>query len=493
MQAASDSQDTIQSGSIVSNAKETWPKTYDATKGGNVTDLQDDSDEQSGDDNKSSSNEAASMDDDEKAGGDESGVEDDDDDDEDAPGVLDESQITDVDQLTSVYDEENEQTQTEEEVGNTAGATSEELLIQSYRDALADPLEADPDLLRDALEWSESSEATLEETLQALEDSKSDRIIVTRVDILTTDPGKEYWRQPIREFPTPFGPLSVHEMLEHPSLTAHLARVMSSLAELEARERNKSAFKQNKVWTSKTPNTREEAPLCILARRLYNSDPHETGCNTTMTGRVNTGEHQNRGVVRFICNSDGCPGNSENSKEWERPTLNANFADDARRCLKRENTLENFLRFLASRPLTLDMLWLQEFVYKRHMKDASKQGQGNMASRTAKALEKAGKTGKASAATPTTASKGKISSFFTPKANSGKKKSKKTPSSEAPGGSSQVRFNLDTPASVASEPRQTLKKKSKKKKRAAPDSPKSAEIKKLKAQLNTYEGRGEID
>ena len=232
----------------------------------------------------------------------------------------------------------------------------------AFVEALKNPLAADPEVLEEALAWQEvQSPSKLLEQAKVNKEKKAKGI---RLDIMTQPVPASYWKDIPRVFPTPFGPLSIAEMRAQPELAEALEAIMVDHDTIVDRVENPDWIKQNKVWVSQQGiSTRQEAPLCVLTRRLYSQNPTAKGCNNFVAGALNTGIHANTGVVRLNCKSAGCPGNV--ARDWDMLSLHAWFAHKSKQQLEKSGEVDDFIRFLFSYACTLDALAFAEEAHEQ--------------------------------------------------------------------------------------------------------------------------------
>ena len=297
--------------------------------------------------------------------------------DDDATHQSDDEAETDEDQEEaegsdedSLLDSDTEREKEEEEVDvslsqEAAGALAsphKSGMPETFVEALKNPASVDPEILEQALAWmpQEDSPSKLIEQARANKERKTKGI---RLDIMTQPVPASYWKDIPRVFPTPFGPLNIAEMREQPEFSEALDAIMVDHATIVERCNNPQWLKENKVWVSQMgANSRQEAPLCTLARRLFLQNPTAKGCNNFVAGQLNTGDHANRGVVRLNCKKAGCTG--QMTRDWDCPSLNAWFASKCKKQLEESEDVKDFVRFLFRFPCTLDALAFSEVAHE---------------------------------------------------------------------------------------------------------------------------------
>ena len=261
-----------------------------------------------------------------------------------------------------------------------------------FLEALRNPSSADPEVLEEALAWAPTeSPSKLLEQAKANKEKKAKGL---RLDITAQPVPASYWKDIPRVFPTPFGPLSIAEMRAQTEFAETLEAIMVDHDSIVDRVENPDWLKQNKVWVSQMGKSRQEAPLCVLTRRLFLQNPTAKGCNTFVAGTLNTGDHSNKGAVRLNCKTAGCPGNV--SREWDMLALNAWFAHKCKKQLEKSSEVKDFIRFLFGYPCTLEALAFAELAHEhwcaRQTNDATNALGKSAQAALAAATGQAGKT-----------------------------------------------------------------------------------------------------
>ena len=235
---------------------------------------------------------------------------------------------------------------------------------QELQDALANRATADPELLQQAMEWVDDDIVTT--VLE--EESDGEEAIFDPSTTFAVPPA--YYKDTHHEyFCTPWGMKTIEQMMEIPDLRDILGKIIQP-DKLKHRYADVSYWRDHKHWISKGKNTPEEAPLCIIARRLFEASEDATGCNLVCTSSIvygTTGKLPTRGQVNFSCGDARCPSRQPTGKElahYDRLKLECWFQKKCRdvtvRIREQALAKEIFRGFVARNPLTLQQLYCYE-------------------------------------------------------------------------------------------------------------------------------------
>ena len=271
-------------------------------------------------------------------------------------------------------DSEEASSKSEAEDGDsgTAGGTLAEQphLAQDPSDQMPSPyrraLEAveagdvpDPFVLQEALSW-QPPEQSLESLMARAQATKESIKGSLRPDISVIEPDKRYWEGSPDEFITPWGALTISEMLQHSKMGPVLNELLD-LKELQKAVDSPKVWKLASTWPDQAPGGKKEGPICMVGARIFSSDPTHGGCLQFMKGTITVGQDRStRGMVRFTCRTPDCPGGLEfdDGIAYKQLTLNAWFAKQCQLHIRDHGKDElKYLSFLMARPMTLGQLW----------------------------------------------------------------------------------------------------------------------------------------
>ena len=181
-----------------------------------------------------------------------------------------------------------------------AGEFSQEML-----DALDDP-DADPELVMRALELGYTIGGTVEQVLE-VQDERPERPQDSLLDPAVSTVPYDYYGDDIRYFCTPWGLESIDDMREIEALKQTMDSILGDTNVLLQQATDMGYWRTHKNWLSTSPGKPQEAPMCILARRVFLGNSAAKGCRLIVPGVVTIGDKATRGQVTFICPDPTCP------------------------------------------------------------------------------------------------------------------------------------------------------------------------------------------
>ena len=346
---------------------------------------------------------------------------------------------------------------------------------EHLRQALLNPND-DPMLYQEAMSWQEPVQS-LEALLGQVEQAREDSVGQFRLDVVSTDPSERYWQGMPEYYSTPWGPMTIQEMVEHSRIGPVLGRVLD-IPKLQGIVDKPKIWIDNNLWVDKSTGSEvREGPMCVVARRVHSGDPTHLGCLTYCKGTITKGKDSlNRGEVRFQCGDADCPGQCKEA--YDQLTLRAWFAKQCQLHMRKTKDELEFLTFLARKPASLAQIWMADKAKQQEEERRAKKAQAQADLERSGALLRGGLT--AVGHTPVGSTPG---SFRTPatgqsgsqlhskgvkrsaQLDKGQTKLQFTPSSASEASAApSTAGGSQTPASVATAGPQPKKKKAKKKK-----------------------------
>ena len=233
--------------------------------------------------------------------------------------------------------------------------------------------DADPFLVQEALAWQPDAES-LESVLAKAKETKGLLVGALRQDVVAQEPNVRYWQGSPEEFSTPWGPLTISEMVSH----KQIGPVLQSLLDFDALTyvvEHPKVWQGSPVWNDLAPGGKKEGPLCVVGARVYSGDQSHKGCFQFMVGTITVSrDRTTRGQVHFVCQKLGCPGNNSDGVAYKQLTLNAWFAKQSQLHMQKHGRDElKYMSFLTANPMTLGQIWMaHECVVRKAATDNAK-------------------------------------------------------------------------------------------------------------------------
>ena len=122
--------------------------------------------------------------------------------------------------------------------------------------------DADPFLVQEALAWQPDAES-LESVLAKAKETKGLLVGALRQDVVAQEPNVRYWQGSPEEFSTPWGPMTISEMVSH----KQIGPVLQSLLDFDALTyvvEHPKVWQGSPVWNDLAPGGKKEGPLCVV-------------------------------------------------------------------------------------------------------------------------------------------------------------------------------------------------------------------------------------